>query len=143
MRRQALDQALEQRLRVGVDPMELRLGVQPYVTLLELDYALDDFMLKLTKKSDKTVESNAVVALKRKKHKRVTPKREHNCIAIHRLDNIVYYKRLTKKQYLILKSLADGKTLGEACAEAIEASPSASTRGASIEDCVGRRGRTG
>jgi hypothetical protein len=102
----------------GLDPMQLKLELQPYITLLEVDYALDDFLLKLNKKSHRTVESNAVVERKRKGKKRSLPKQEHIYVALHRLENIVYYKRLDREQFLVLSALADGKTLGEACGEA-------------------------
>jgi hypothetical protein len=100
----------------NVDPMQLKLELQPYITLLELNYAVDDFLLRLNKKSDKTVESNAVIEFKREKKRRTHPKEEHNYVAVHRLDDVVYYKRLAVDQYTILNLLAQGKTLAQACA---------------------------
>lgn len=112
--------ALEARSLVGIDPASLKLKLQPYITLLELDYALDDFLLKLNKKSDKSVESNAVIEIKRKKKRRLRPKKVRTHIAVHRLDNIVYYKRLTPDQFFLLNALSKGKTLAEACAESFD-----------------------
>jgi len=102
------------------DPLNLKLELQPYLTLLELDYAIDNFLLRLNKKTDKSVESNAVIEIKRKTKRRSRPKREHNYVAVHRLDNVVYYKRLLREQFLVLRALSNGKTLGEACAESFE-----------------------
>lgn len=112
--------ALEAQSLVGIDPVHLKLELQPYITLLELDYALDDFLLKLNKTSDKTVESNAVIEIKRKKGRRSRPKKQRTYIAVHRLENIVYYKRLTCDQFVLLKALTKGKTLAEACTQAFE-----------------------
>jgi hypothetical protein len=111
---------LDAQSLAGVDPGNLKLQLQPYITLLELDYALDDFLLKLNKKSDKTVESNAVIEIKRKKKRRSRPKQQRTYIAIHRLDNIVYYKRLTFGQFVLLRALANGKSLAEACTASLE-----------------------
>ena len=111
---------LKQESLQGADADRLKLELQPYVTLLELDYALDDFLLKLNNQSDKSVESNAVIEIKRKPRKRSMPKALHNFVAVHRVDNIVYYKRLNRGQYLVLNALREGKPLGQACAEAYQ-----------------------
>ena len=43
----------------GKDPAKITLQLQPHITILELNYALDDFILRLNKPIDKSVESNA------------------------------------------------------------------------------------
>jgi hypothetical protein len=112
--------ALQAESLSGIDPTQLRLTLQPYISLLELHYALDDFVIKLSKRSQKTVESNAAIN-KRKKHKKQPlPSLEHTYIAVHRLDNIIYYKRLDKEQFLALTALAAGKTLGQAYIELLD-----------------------
>jgi Putative DNA-binding domain len=112
--------AITQESLRDTDPLNLKLEFQPYLTLLELDHAIDNFLLKLNKKSDRTVESNAVIQIKRKTKRRSRPKREHNYVAVHRLDSVVYYKRLLREQFLVLRALSKGKTLGEACTESFE-----------------------
>ena len=42
------------------------------------------------------------------------PKREHIYLAVHRHDNTVYYKRLAREDYLLLRALHDGESLGDA-----------------------------
>jgi hypothetical protein len=101
----------------GIAPQNLRLKLQPHVALLECQYALDEFLQKLNKRQSKTIESNAVVERKRHSSKRLMPQRQHNYIAFHRSDNIVYYKRLEKYQYLILSGLASNKSIGQICQE--------------------------
>jgi hypothetical protein len=114
-----------------VDPINLKLELQPYITLLELEYALDNFLLKLNKKSDRTVESNAVIEMRPKTKRRSRPKAEHNYVAVHRLDNLVYYKRLQPEQYVMLSALSGGKSLGEACALAFDVQSSDNASGLS------------
>jgi len=99
-------------------PDELKLSLQPYIKLLRLDYALDDFVLRIQKKSALHSVSTAQTSRTKKAssaHK--LPRKEQVYLAIHRLNNDVYYKRLDQDEYQILTSLQNGLTLGEACAE--------------------------
>lgn len=106
---------------VHLDPMQLKLELQPYITLLEIDYALDTFLIKLNKNLHGSVESNAAVECgKRKRSRRAAPRQEHLYIAVHRFDNVIYYKRLHQGQYRILCALRDRKSLGQACSEAFD-----------------------
>jgi hypothetical protein len=43
-------------------------------------------------------------------------------LAIHRLDNTVYFRRLEREEFAILKSLRDGNTLERAIVSAFRAS---------------------
>jgi len=108
---------------LGRDPASLRLAIQPYITLLELNYPLDDFVLAI-KKRDAALRgeaSNAVDTESPSRSSRKTPavrrpRREKVWIAVHRLYNVIYYKRLTADAFDVLTALRDGKTLGRACA---------------------------
>jgi hypothetical protein len=109
---------------LGQDPATLRLEVQPYLTLLELNYPLDDFVIAV-KKRDAALRgeaSNAVDTESPSRSSRKTPIRrprpEKVWLAVHRLDNAIYYKRLTADAFAILAALRDGKTLARACAQA-------------------------
>ena len=108
-----------------IKPESLRLGVQPYVTLLELDWPLDDFSIALKKRKVRGEASNAVdTAIPRTAERRVAlPKREHVYVAVHRWENSIYYKRLEVGGYRILTALRDGRTIAEACVAAISADP--------------------
>ncbi len=101
------------------DPAKITLQLQPYITILELDYALDDFILQMNKPIDKSVESNAFAGRTKKATERSLPVKKHIFVAVHRLDNIIYYKRLKSDQYFLLKAFKDGKTLAQACHDLI------------------------
>jgi len=104
-----------------VSPAQLVLQIQPSVNLLELDYAVDDFLLQLNKGHSQSIESNAVANRTVRFVKAIRPKKRHTYLVVHRLDNAIYYKRLDKDQYLLLNSIKAGKTLMEACTELLEA----------------------
>jgi hypothetical protein len=50
------------------------------------------------------------------------PKREKVHLAVHRYDNMLYYKRLDPEAFAILTSLARGVSVEDACVEAVTAS---------------------
>jgi hypothetical protein len=107
---------------LGADPAKLRLALQPYVTVLELSYPLDDFSIAMKRRD--ILRSDASNAMegeqKTKRVRRVKlPKPERVFVAVHRLDNSLYYKRLAPEAYRLLTALRDGATLAGACAEAI------------------------
>jgi hypothetical protein len=107
----------------GTDAATLRLGIQPYVTLLELGWPLDDFSIALKKRGVRGEASNAVdTESARAVQKRVRmPKRERVYVAVHRWENLIYYKRLERDGYRILMGLREGLTVAEACMAAIGA----------------------
>ncbi len=107
---------------------KLRLGLQPYLSLLELDYAVDDFLIALKKRDSDALRaeaSNAVgsapTARARRKPIR-PPKRAKVFLVVHRHDNMLYYKRIDPEAFAILSALAQGATLENACSDAIAAS---------------------
>jgi hypothetical protein len=106
------------------DPSQITLLIQPHITILELSYALDDFLLQLNKPIDKSVESNAFASRAKKTVTISLPNKKHIFVAIHRLDNTIYYKRLNSDQYFLLKALKDGQTLAQACHDLISQKPS-------------------
>ena len=109
-------------------PSKLRLDLQPYLSLLELDYAVDDFLIAVKKRESDALRgeaSNAVQSAPRavKRRKRIRPpKREKVYLAVHRHDNMLYYKRLDPEAFAILTALDRGVTVEDACAEAVTAS---------------------
>jgi hypothetical protein len=109
---------------LGKDPVKLKLGVQPYITLLHLHWPLDDFTLRLKRSSLRGEASNAVDAPSAKPNKKKfpLPQREEIFVAVHRLDNDLYYKRMDRNAFRILMHLRGGKTLADAVALTIEQS---------------------
>lgn len=109
-------------------PSKLQLGLQPYLSLLELDFAVDDFLIAVKKGETDVLRgeaSNAMDGVPKTevRRKRVRfPKREKVYLAVHRHDNVLYYKRLEATAFAILKSLGRGITVEDACIEAVTAS---------------------
>ena len=99
------------------NPAELVLHMQPHISFLELSYALDNFLLQLDKNPHKSVESNAFIARAKQLNKISRPRKQHNYLAVYKLNDSVYYKRLTEDQFILLKSLQKGLTLTAACSE--------------------------
>ena len=101
---------------LGAKPDRLRLGLQPYVTLLKLRYPFDDYLIALKTESLRAEASNAVADLSHRRMKKLRPpKPETIFVAVHRIQNSVYYKRLTAVQFRVLRALQAGKTLSKAC----------------------------
>ena len=107
---------------------KLRLGLQPYLSLLELNFAVDDFLIAVKKRESDVLRgeaSNAMEAAPKSagRRKRVRlPKREKVYLAVHRHDNMLYYKRLDPEAFAILSSLSRGSTVEDACVEGVTAS---------------------
>lgn len=113
---------------VGARPDRLRLGLQPYLSLLELNYEVDEFLLAVKNKESTVLRgeaSNTFEAMPHaaKREKRIRlPKRKRIHLAVHRHDNMLYYKRLEPEGFVILAALRDGRTVEEACLRAISES---------------------
>jgi hypothetical protein len=121
----------------GVNPAKLRLRLQPYVSLLALRYPVDDLLLEVRKDSDDLdVASNTFS--ERRKRKRVAAvaqlKPSPIFLAVHRLDEDVYFRRLDREEFFILSALSDGKSLNAAVESALRSSPiAAADRAARVE----------
>ena len=102
-----------------IAPDKLKIGVQPYVALLELWHPIDDLLGKLRNTTIETESvSNAVAASRSRRRKRLfaRPRKEPLHLAVHRHDLSVFYKRLEPAAYRLLTALRDGETLDAACA---------------------------
>jgi hypothetical protein len=126
---------------LGCDPASLRLGVQPYLTLLELNYPLDDFVIAI-KKRDAALRGEASNAVDTESPSRSSkkapavrrPRPQRVWLAVHRLYNVNYYKRLTADAFAILTALRDGKTLARACSLAAKSSDDPASCASQIGD---------
>lgn len=106
----------------GKDPTELKLGLQPYLTLLEMDFPLDDFVIALKRNAALRSEASQAMQGKRKAaHARKIrlPRPDKTFLAVHRQNESLYYKRLAPEGYRILVELEKGRTLGAACSAAL------------------------
>ena len=107
---------------------KLKLGLQPYLTLLELNFEVDDFLIAVRKRDSDVLRSEASNAMNtapkkqgRRKRARL-PKRAKIYLGVHRHDNMLYYKRLDLEAFVILQLLGHGRTVEEACVEAVSQS---------------------
>jgi len=98
-----------------------RLGLQPHLRLLALDYAADNLVLALHKDerrstSEAGVKHNEDGSEGDAERPAVLPRlrRLPTWVAAHRLDDAVYYRRLEREEFLTLTALREGLTLGEA-----------------------------
>jgi hypothetical protein len=95
----------------------LRLRLQPHIRLLALRYPVDDLLLEIRENDeDKDVASNAFQ--ERRKRKRVQAvaklKPSEIYLAVHRVDNSVYFRRIEREEFAILSALREGKPLAKA-----------------------------
>jgi hypothetical protein len=113
----------------GKAPAKLKLALQPHISLLDVQYPVDEFVIAVKKgmalKSD---ASNAMAESTTHKKKRVVPlpKAEYLWIVVHRHENALYYKRLEPVAFELLSALAKGFTVQKACELALaDADPAA------------------
>lgn len=94
----------------------LRLRLQPYIQLLSLRYPVDDLLLDVKKDDDSDFASNAFQERRKRKKVQAVAKLSPSAIwlAVHRIDNTVYFRRLDREEYLLLDGLQQGRTLEKA-----------------------------
>jgi len=129
----AFDEATKPAIHVddllGRDPAKIRLALQPYITLLEVRYPVDDLLIA-AKHGDDRLRGEASNAVELH-HKRVSRVRFRHLkpqplyIAVHRMNCTVYYKSLTREQFEVLRALQRGATLEKACAVLVKRGGSA------------------
>jgi hypothetical protein len=108
--------ALRNEDLAGAAGAELRLRLQPYVQLLDLQYPVDDLLLAVRKDEDTDFASNAFQERRKRKHVRAVAKLKAGAIflVVHRIDNSVYFRRVGKEEFAVLSALRQGKPLGKA-----------------------------
>jgi hypothetical protein len=125
---EAFDNAAERALTLadlGQLDGESQLSLQPHLRLLQLLHAVDDFVIDVHRRqASQTVASNAVTGAKRSRSRRLPAslKRGDIFLGVHRYENAVYYKRLEREEYRLLRALDTDKTLGEALDQAFASS---------------------
>jgi hypothetical protein len=97
------------------------LHLQPYISLLELDYPLDDYILAVKKEESHRSEAARNERSPSVKEEHVAlPKASKTYLAVHRHQNSLYYKRLDRAAFALLRSLKSGEALGPACEKAAQ-----------------------
>lgn len=112
---------------LGKDPAAIRLALQPYITVLQLRYPLDEYLIRLKKSGLRKDASNAMEETSPEKSRAVRkpriPPAKETFIVVHRLDNMLFYKRIELRAYRVLTELGRGRTLGKAIKSAFSAKP--------------------
>jgi len=96
--------------------------LQPHLHLLDLAYPVDDLLFRVRRTETKrNMVSNAVRESPRwtKIRRSSLPKPEKVHLAVYRLQNSVYFKRLTRDAFTLLHALSHGKPLVEALETAL------------------------
>jgi hypothetical protein len=100
-----------------VDAGKLQLGIQPYLQLLELHYPVDGLLLEVKRGGD-TPDKASNAVQERRKHSKVhaVAKLEPAQIflAVHRLDDSVYFRRVEPEEFALLNALRSEKTVERA-----------------------------
>ena len=101
---------------LGTDPAKLKLALQPYLVLLQMDYPLDDYVIRLKQNGLRREASNASEESRKGNQPAQTasPCRAAKkvFVAVHRFENSLYYKRLEPDAYFaILSAIAAGKSV--------------------------------
>jgi hypothetical protein len=101
-------------------PFDIILALQPYITLLELNYALDDYSVALTRHNRDRSEAGSTKP--REKHEKKAapqPVPLKNYLVVHRHENTVYFKRVELAAFLILSALSSGRSLNDSITDAV------------------------
>jgi len=101
------------------------LPLQPHLRLLSLSYPVDDLLLQVrTENGSSASSTNNASAARKRRHVRqvaaLAPRPVH--IAVHRLENSVWYKPLGQEEFRLLQAIQAGKPLGVAIEEAFQSS---------------------
>src|ERR1700676_4185852 len=84
----------------------IKLHLQPYIQLLDCKYPVDDLLLAVRDSGeDSTVASNAFSESKKRRRVRATAqlKPSEIFLAVHRVDESVYFRRLDREEFEILQ----------------------------------------
>lgn len=103
------------------DPSKVRLKLQPYLSLLDLAFPVDTLLKKLRDDHVETGSASNAMASRQKgttRLPRANARPERTFLAVHRVDYLVYYKRLTEESFTLLSALRSGASLADACERA-------------------------
>jgi hypothetical protein len=101
-----------------IDPARTRLQLQPHLTLLELSYPVDEFLIQIKRAERLRDEaSNAMEARSTRSRRQLKPrwKPETIFLAVHRHNDTVFYKRLEPAAFRMLSAFRAKAAIAEAC----------------------------
>jgi hypothetical protein len=103
-------------------PGRLRLGLQPYVTLLALRHPIDNYVISVKRRdamrSEASNTPDSTGAARKPVRKAPLPRPSRTFVAVHRHNNRLFYKRLDPAAFRILEALSRGTALSRAIAAA-------------------------
>ena len=106
----------------GTPPGRLRLGLQPYLTLLDLRHPIDTYVISVKRRdamrSEASNTPDSTASVGRAARRPSLPRPARTFVAVHRHHNRLFYKRLNPAAYRILDALSHGSTLSRAVAAA-------------------------
>lgn len=115
-----------------------RLSLQPHLKLLALDYPVDDLVLKIRKeRPESELVSNAARGRSSSARTKLAGARKTKVwLAVHRFDDSVYYRRLTRESFDLLKELRSGATIEESLTAAFRKTKmNAEEQAAIVQSC--------
>ena len=97
------------------DP-EMIFHLQPYLSLLELSYPVDDLRIKVNDLPEGHAGASNAVLRRKERHavRKFSLKPEEIYLAVHREDDVVYYRRVERDEFRLLRALGAGTSMGEA-----------------------------
>ena len=105
--------------------LDLRITLQPFIRLLDLTYPVDDLLIEVhDEQVDSDISSNAARTrqLRNRIRRYAQPDPERIYLAVHRMEDSVYYKRLQLESFRMLSALTKQRTLEQAIEIAFESS---------------------
>jgi hypothetical protein len=106
---------LDDIAQLGGDP---QLHLQPHIQLLDLHYPVDKLLLEIREEADQESDEASNTFSERRNRARVKRVRKSKpkpiFVVVHRVDYLVYFKRVTPEAFRILISFQNGMRLSEA-----------------------------
>ena len=101
---------------LGEDPI---FHLQPYLQLLDLAYPMDELLLKVRETEDPETDISSNVVMmdhsdSAPRKQLPLPKSKKVFLAVHRQENIVYFKRLKPEGFALLRAMQQGQSLSQA-----------------------------
>jgi hypothetical protein len=120
--RMALDMVRLEWADMGEDPV---FHLQPNLQLLDLAYPVDELLLKVRETEDPETDISSNVVMM--DHSDSAPRKQLPLpsskkifLAVHRQQNIVYFKRLKPEGFALLRALQQGQTLSQAIETSVD-----------------------
>lgn len=94
---------------LAADPLALELCLQPYISLLQLDYNVDEFLGQVKEEQSANSMQSARLRpnkVEESKSPGAKPARRLSYLVVHRLDNCVYIKHIDVLSFKILSAIS-------------------------------------